>query len=137
MTRINVIPVEDLTDQHLMAEYRELPMVPAAARRSNPANYKPSTVYTLNKGHVLFFFNKKKFLMNRWLELIEELYERKFNIDPSLRIVKWKELDRFPQTDWIPDSHAVSVNMQRITERINQKPNWYRHRSQPLTKISE
>ena len=25
MTRINVIPVEELSDQHLMAEYRELP----------------------------------------------------------------------------------------------------------------
>lgn len=27
MTRINVIPVSELSDQHLIAEYRELPRV--------------------------------------------------------------------------------------------------------------
>lgn len=137
MTRINVIPVQDLTDQHLMAEYRELPMVPASARRSKPEGYKPTTVYTLNKGHVMFFYNKKKFLQNRWLELIEELYDRGFNIDPAARIVKWKDLDKFPQSDWQPDSNAISINLERIQERIAQKPHWYRYKGQPLTKISE
>lgn len=132
MTRINVVPVEELTDQHLMAEYRELPMVPAAARRSSPANYKPTTQYTLNKGHVMFFYNKKKFLLNRWLELIHELYDRGFEIDPSTRMVHWTALDKFPQVDWQPDEHAILVNKQRIEERINQKPQWYRHRKTPL-----
>ena len=27
MTRINVVPVKELSDQHLIAEYRELPRV--------------------------------------------------------------------------------------------------------------
>lgn len=137
MTRINVIPVQELTDQHLMAEYRELPMVPASARRSKPEGYKPTTVYTLNKGHVMFFYNKKKFLQNRWLELIEELYDRGFNIDPAARIVKWKDLDKFPQVHWVPDQDALLVNNQRIQERIAQKPHWYRYKGRPLTKISE
>lgn len=132
MTRINVIPVEELTDQHLMAEYRELPMVPAAARRSKPDNYKPTDKYTLNKGHVTFFYNKKEYLLNRWLDLIEELYKRGFNIDPSSRIVHWQALDKFPQEQWAPDQHALSVNKQRIEERINQKPQWYRYHGKPL-----
>ena len=34
MTRINVIPVDQLTDQHLVAEYREMLMVPASLKRS-------------------------------------------------------------------------------------------------------
>lgn len=133
MTRINVVPVTELTDQHLMAEYRELPMVPAAARRSNPANHKPTNVYTLNKGHVMFFYNKKKYLLNRWLDLIAELYDRGFNIDPAARTVHWPALDKFPQVDWQPDAHAVSVNKQRLEERIGQKPHWYRYRGKPLT----
>lgn len=116
-----------------MAEYRELPMVPASARRSNPATYKPSSTYTLNKGHVLFFFNKKKFLLNRWLELIHELYDRGYKIDPSARIVKWRELDKFPQVDWQPDTNALAVNQQRLDERINAKRAWYRYRGKPLT----
>jgi hypothetical protein len=65
MTRINVVPVEDLTDQHLMAEYRELPMVLAAARRSKIEGYEVSHAYTLNKGHVKFFYSKKRWLTSR------------------------------------------------------------------------
>lgn len=132
MTRINVVPVKDLTDQHLMAEYRELPMVLASARRSKPQGYKGTDRYTLNKGHVMFFYNKKRWLLNRWLELITELYDRKYNIDPSARVVDWTQLDKFPQVEWAPDSHAVSVNQQRLDERINAKRTWYRYRGKPL-----
>ena len=34
MTRINIVPVEELMDQHLIAEYRESTMVPAALNRT-------------------------------------------------------------------------------------------------------
>ena len=34
MTRINIIPVCELKDQHLIAEYREITMVPAALNRT-------------------------------------------------------------------------------------------------------
>ena len=34
MTRINIIPPSELTDQHLIAEYREIFMVPASLRRT-------------------------------------------------------------------------------------------------------
>ena len=34
MTRINIIPVQELFDQHLIAEYREITMVPAALNRT-------------------------------------------------------------------------------------------------------
>ncbi len=34
MTRINIIPVKELYDQHLIAEYREITMVPAALNRT-------------------------------------------------------------------------------------------------------
>ena len=66
MTRINTIDVNLLSDQHLMAEYRELPMVHGSLRRTlKSANgfqlSKVSPVYTLNAGHVYFWYNKKKF----------------------------------------------------------------------------
>lgn len=137
MTRINVIPVEELTDQHLMAEYRELPMVMASARRSSPNGYKPTTKYTLNKGHVMFFYNKRKYLLNRWLDLIAELYNRGFNIDPAARTCHWRELDKFTQVDWQPDQYAIDINHERITERINQKPEWYRYYGKPLRRSDQ
>lgn len=115
-----------------MAEYRELPMVPASARRSDPKKYKATDVYTLNKGHVLFFFNKKRYLLNRWLELIAELYARGYKIDPSARTVHWSELDKFPQVEWRPTLSDQLINQQRLIDRINKRPNWYRIRGQKL-----
>ena len=52
MTRINIIPVSELYDQHLIAEYREITMVPAALDRTLKS--KIAQQYTLNKGHVYF-----------------------------------------------------------------------------------
>lgn len=132
MTRINVIPVQELTDQHLMAEYRELPMVMASARRSSAVGYKPTDKYTLNKGHVMFFYNKKRYLLNRWLDLIAELYQRGYNIDPASRTVHWNELNKFDQVDWQPDFEALKINRARIAERINSKRSWYRFYGNPL-----
>lgn len=132
MTRINVIDVTELADQHLMAEYRELPMVFASARRSDPSKYVVADKYTLNTGHVKFFFNKKKYLLNRWLDLIEELNHRGYEIDPSSRTVHWNSLDKFSQIEWSPTDQDKVVNLQRLQEKISQKPAWYRYRGKPF-----
>lgn len=61
MARINVVHPTVLTDQHLMAEYRELTMVMGSLKRSlNSKNGLPPipAKYTLNAGHVAFFYNK-------------------------------------------------------------------------------
>lgn len=34
MTRINLVPAEDLTDQHLFSEFREIKMIAASLNRS-------------------------------------------------------------------------------------------------------
>ena len=111
-----------------MAEYRELPMVMGSAKRSSPVGYVYSDKYTLNAGHVKFFYSKKDYLLNRWLELIAELYDRGYNIDPSARVVDWKVLDKFPQHKWSPDQAALEINRQRIQERILSRPGWYKYR---------
>ena len=54
MTRINLVPPSELTDQHLIAEYREIFMVAGSLRRTLISNsgYNESKVpkkYTLNK----------------------------------------------------------------------------------------
>ena len=75
MTRINLVPPIELTDQHLIAEYREIFMVAGSLRRTllSKNGYDESKVskkYTLNKGHVYFFYNKGKYLHKRYLDLI-------------------------------------------------------------------
>ena len=140
MTRINVIPPSELTDQHLMAEYRELPMVMGSLKRtlSSKAGWLLSKVpkqYTLNSGHVYFFTNKKSFLQKRFNELIAELKYRDYNINPSLRIIDWSVFDTVPQIDWEPTDHCKKINVDRIKERIQSKPNWYRWTKRPRVEL--
>ena len=64
MTRINLIKPAELSDQHLIAEYREIFMVGSALQRSIRSSMWERTKkclpsnFTLNKGHVKFFYNK-------------------------------------------------------------------------------
>jgi len=59
MTRINIINPSELTDQHLVAEYRELFMVGSSLQRSlKSPNWDVNNIqkkFTLNRGHVMLF----------------------------------------------------------------------------------
>ena len=78
MTRINIISPSELTDQHLIAEYREIFMVAGSLKRTliSKNGYLQSKVpkeYTLNSGHVYFFYNKGKYLNKRYNLIIKEM----------------------------------------------------------------
>jgi len=130
MTRINIIPPDELMDQHLVAEYREITMVPAALNRTlnSKSGFNPKKVadtYTLNTGHVYFFYDKGKYLDKRYKELINEMKARGMNPDPSRKFPK----DVFPANlfnDWSPTSDEQDIARERINFRISQKPDWYR-----------
>lgn len=137
MTRINTIPVECLLDQHLMAEYRELPMVVASLKRSLVAArgypLKIPAKFTLNTGHVSFFYNKGPWLRLRWKALIKELKLRSYAIDPNERIVDWALFDTTPQIVWEPTIVDKMLSLKRILVRFSQKPNWYRLRGETIS----
>jgi len=130
MTRINIIPVSDLTDQHLIAEYREITMVPAALTRtlnskSGFSKNKISTKFTLNTGHVYFFYDKGLYLDKRYNSLVKEMTLRGFN--PDVKRLFPKEI--FPSelfNDWTPNIEDQELVRDRIKEKIAMKPNWYR-----------
>lgn len=131
MTRINLIPVEELTDQHLMAEYRELPMIAKALEKTlkSKSGYqetKVSPTYILGTGHIYFFYNKRDYLINRYINLVRELKSRKFNIDPATRDMFWYVFDDITQISWQPSIEEIEINRIRINERISLKPDWYR-----------
>lgn len=135
MTRVNLVKVENLADQHLFAEFRELKMVPAALRRSlktksiNEVLANIPRKYTLNKGHVLFFMNKMQFLHNRYKDIAKELVNRDYNIqghnaaDLFLNSVP----SEFRQVTWTPNVDEIKVNVERIVLRLNERPGWYRY----------
>lgn len=122
MTRINCIPPTELHSRHLVAEYRELPRVFALAR-SWALKHQPIADhidklpidYCLGKGHVMFFYNKLKFCVNRHRALVDEMHRRGYRTQswPPLGIdhpLLWK--------DWVPTPEAMELNRQRIAERL-------------------
>ena len=135
MTRINLVPVQDLADQHLFAEWREIKMVPAALRRSLKTRKSGDILmgvparYTLNKGHVTFFFNKMKFLTERYKLLTAELVKREYNInaDDDFRIFCGDLPSEFAHVEWQPNKQEISINVERILFRIGEKPDWYKY----------
>lgn len=133
MTRINLIHVQELADQHLMAEYRELPRVFGAVRKhvmnnKTPINFKISPVYLLGTGHVTFFYDKLLFLKNRHADIVEECLRRGFNIanvevnDISDIPVQWCN-------DYTPATIEIDMSRERIKEKLVMKPTWYKYTS--------
>ena len=131
MTRINLVPPEELSDQHLVAEYREIFMVGSSLQRSlrspNWEKTKKSIPkqFTLNKGHVKFFYDKGKYLSERYDELIREMKRRQMSPDP-LRIFKKEQWPDELFNSWKPSDYDLKVIRKRITTKINLKPDWYK-----------
>lgn len=127
MTRINVIPVQELTRQHLVAEYRELPRVFALAHKASLSNKawtnKQPAQYTLGTGHVLFFYDKLKWLADRHKQIVQEMLARGYK--PQLAeclCEQWcKLIPNGYWRDYVPTSEAMQVNRERIADRIADK----------------
>ena len=140
MTRINLVPPSELMDQHLFAEFREIKMVPKALARSITAHGATGVfsripkVFTLNTGHVCFFYNKGAYLFQRFNELREELRKRGINFN------ELSELDSdgiYARNsvflgDYNPTPEAFTIIRQRIKEKIAMKPSWYRYYGKTL-----
>lgn len=131
MTRINLVPPDELTDQHLVAEYREIFMVGSSLQRSLASKSWPKTLanlpetFTLNAGHVKFFYNKGLYLDKRYQQLVHEMKQRGMTPDPDRRF----KIEQWPVelwNDWEPSDQDKQIIRERIQERIDAKPNWYR-----------
>ena len=129
MTRINIVQPSELTDQHLVAEYREIFMVGSALQRSlKSKNWNPKDIpikFTLNTGHVKFFYDKGKYLSNRYDMLREEMKARGMTPDVT-GVFKREQWPDELWNDWTSSLEDYKLIRQRIEERINMKPNWYR-----------
>lgn len=123
MTRINsAIPVKNLTDEHLLAEHREIKRLPWClenAIKSGSINHIPEK-FTLGKGHVLFFLDKQRFIRSRYLDIRMELAKRAFT--PQDYIMNWKSVDLKYDNDYTPTSEERDLLIERITERIMNSP---------------
>jgi deoxyribonuclease (pyrimidine dimer) len=137
MTRINLVHPQDLADQHLFAEWREIKMIVPATLRSLNAGTALTNIpqeYTLNQGHVKFFYNKLFWLRERFNLLTTELENRNYKFTPwnFSNDTYYEVLNQtaLRQEPWAPTSRCVRINVERIVLRLNEKPNWYRYRGE-------
>ena len=121
MTRINLIEPSELTRQHLIAEYRELPRIfrlvrEAIARGESPDDERNPKQYVLGKGHCRFFYPRLNFLARRQGALIREMQRRGYRttyegLDISDIPVEW-------HGNYLPTEEDVNLSRQRIQERL-------------------
>lgn len=134
------MPPEELTDQHLFAEFRELKMIPKSLARSLRARGHEGVVkmvpatFVLGTGHVSFFYDKGAYLIDRYYRLRFELFERGVNFDRSALLDPDKVYEATPSlmNGWEPPAAALALIRERIAQRIAMKPAWYRMRGVPL-----
>ncbi len=131
MTRINIILPSELFDQHLIAEYREIFMIAGSLRRTlaSKVGYKESKVpksYTLNKGHVYFFYNKGLYLHKRYDAIIAEMHSRGFITDSARKFPSKIFIENSLYNDWVPQENDFKIIRERIEQKIALKPEWYR-----------
>ena len=131
--RGNLVPVAELMDQHLMAEWRELKMIPPALRKSLRTRTLDQVLdsipskYVLGKGHITFWYNKLSFLTQRYTLLTTELLARGFNLKYRGGFENFtKGLPEIFFNDYFPTPAEIAVSRQRIEEKIAMKPSWYK-----------
>ncbi len=130
MTRVNVVPPKELCNQHLMAEYREMPRLlknlkSSLNRKSSRFSMSEiSNEYILGAGHVKFFFDKFQFLYIRHKSITEELLVRNYNLSmPNLSDV-FLQVDKKWFNNYEPSPEALCLNRERIKIRMPKNPMW-------------
>ena len=131
--RINVgIPVKNLSDEHLRAEELEVSMLPGFYNRVWKGKSSIPAQFTLNKGHISFFMNKKSWTLKRYRELHDECVRRGFNIkDKSWKWDEWKPKN---DIDYVPSSRDLQIIKERIISKINNSSGIFHYNHQKIEK---
>lgn len=131
MTRINAgIDPKLLHRRHLVAEYREITMVPAALNKSLRTKDTKAVLnsvpekFTLNSGHVKFFYDKQLFLWHRFNLLCDELHHRGYKADLN-RDGAFNGFTHEFYRNWVPTEEDNALVWERINLRISEKPHLY------------
>lgn len=127
MTRINLVSPSQLTDKHLMAEYRELPriftsVVKLQDQGKSQWDVEIPSKYVLGKGHMKFFYNKLGWLKERYESLYRELIRREFDLNHQLAhdiIQSTKKIDSTWFESYNPTPDEIYLNMARLCKRSN------------------
>lgn len=120
MTRINCgIPPSELTNEHLLAEHREIKRIPNCIVKGRFNLKNQPNKFTLNTGHVKFFYTRLGYLKKRYEELFKECKKRNFNIQYYGNA--WDNVPIEFMNDYIPTKEDKTIIRDRISERLKAK----------------
>jgi len=122
MVRVNCgIEPEHLADQHLVAEYREILL--AFGYYNN--GHKEIKQSNNNLKHpIQFYSNKRQYLIKRFFNLKQEMINR--GMKPKMDIIL-KDVKMILYNDFNSEKEHIDRIKERIIQRINEKPEWYRY----------
>lgn len=122
MTRVNVIPVSELSQQHLIAEKHEIVRVFALARKAQNELHKKKIPqeYTLGTGHVLFFYPRLKYVSDRYDALCTEMVARGYTCNSIPKEELYQGIRQGLFQDYVPTDHAIKINRERIEQRMKE-----------------
>ena len=128
-----------LTDQWLIAEYRELPMVVGQLRVNGWQIKSPiPRFFSLGKGHMNFMKFRLAYLQRRHEAVKKEMISRGFKCD-KLHIHRQDcQSDEF-WNDWTPNIEDSQKIRFRLEDKIrnNKLPyTWWRYRGENLTQFN-
>lgn len=134
--RINVINPKFLTDQHLVAEYREMKMityyyVKSSQTKTGIEKDKIGERYTLNKGHAYMWYNKFGFIEKRFQDICAEMRDRDFRCDYD--VLNYEGIPKSAFGNFIPTKEDVRINLDRVLIRLAKQPTWYKFRGQNIS----
>ena len=124
MTRINLVPVEELSNQHLVAEYRELPR---CIKQKINTECAPER-YCLGTGHMRWGRKHSKFLLARYNSILQEMKYRWFSTNFNFSELEKEYFDKVEKqnkNDYTPDEKDMNLSRSRIYEKIMKSPELY------------
>jgi deoxyribonuclease (pyrimidine dimer) len=123
-----------LADQHLIAEYRELPMVLGSLRVNNyQIKTPPLMFFNLGKGHINWFKSRLVYLKNRHNTIKNEMSIRGFKND-GINFDIFNAPIQY-QNNWVPTLHDSLLLRNRIKEKLLLKPTFYKYYGNPISNI--
>jgi hypothetical protein len=120
MTRINVVQPSELTGKHLVAEVHEITRIFGLARKAQYEIHKKKIPndYTLGTGHCLFFFDKLKYITERYNSLCTEMQHRGYVCNRVDQAELERGIDRSLFWNYKVTDAALALNRARINERL-------------------
>lgn len=120
MTRVNVgIFPEELSNQLLIAELREIKRIPNLIKSGKFNLNKIPDRFTLGTGHVAFFYNKLGYLKKRYQKLYQEarkdVVERRLNVQDFSD--SFENIDPYFMNDYEETERDRNILLERFREK--------------------